>query len=69
MATEQELKADIEDAKEEKDFSGRVVDGKYVVRYSIRTEKNGEWDYKNYEKIFDNIDEFNSYNEIFFADE
>ena len=61
-----EVKQDIKEAKKELSFNGRVVDGKYVVNYNIREFKNKEWSYAEIPKIFDKLEDFNSYTETFF---
>lgn len=69
MAEVTEIKADIKDAEENKSFSGSVVDGRYIIRYSIDRKVKDEMEYINFQKIFDSIDEFNSYNQVFFEGE
>lgn len=60
------VKNDIADSKEQRNASINIVDKKYVANFSVSSNKDGEYSYDNYPKIFDSLKDFTDYLDKFF---
>jgi hypothetical protein len=60
------VKNDIADSKEQRSASINIVDKKYVANFSVSSNKDGEYSYDNYPKIFDSLKDFTDYLDKFF---